>query len=63
MTADAVFSLRRSLGMSQAQFAAMLRVTPAAVSYWESGSRPVVPAMAELMRLKAAEYREQNVVA
>lgn len=55
-----VTRLRESLGMTQAQFAKLLKVTQTAVCCWENETRPVVPYMAELMRLAAAEHREQQ---
>ena len=43
---------RRGLGMSQGELARRLCVTPASVSYFESGKR--VPALGTLVKLKSA---------
>lgn len=39
LTPETIKSLRTRLGLTQAQFAAMLGVSPLAVSFWERGTR------------------------
>lgn len=60
MRARDLAALRDDLGMTQVQLASLLRVTQVAVSCWENGTRPIKPHIAELIRLKVAEYRSQT---
>lgn len=44
MTADQIRTYRESKGLTQSQFAALLRVSPTAVTQWEKGQVPSGPA-------------------
>ncbi len=59
--AQVVAGIRESHGMSQAEFAAMLGVSPAAVSRWESGGRtPTTEQIGALLR--AAQPGQQRAL-
>lgn len=51
MEAEAIRQYRESKKLTQAQFAAQLRVTPTAVTQWEKGQRPAGPALLLLEHL------------
>lgn len=44
MTAEQIRTYRESKGLTQSQFAGMLRVSPTAVTQWEKGQAPSGPA-------------------
>lgn len=44
MTAEQIRAYRESKGLTQSQFASMLRVSPTAVTQWEKGQAPSGPA-------------------
>lgn len=44
MTAELIRTYRESKGLTQSQFASMLRVSPTAVTQWEKGQTPSGPA-------------------
>ncbi|MGV3663260.1 MAG: helix-turn-helix domain-containing protein [Prosthecobacter sp.] len=44
MEAEAIRHYRESKNLTQSQFAALLRVSPTAVTQWEKGQRPAGPA-------------------
>lgn len=56
MAPGGIRELRRQLGVSQAQLAALIAVSPTAVSRWERGVRP--PTIIYLVRLRRL-YRER----
>jgi DNA-binding transcriptional regulator YiaG len=59
MSAGLIAKLRARLGLTQAQLAALLGVTGAAVSFWERGrSRPKGPNLAALVALRKRGRRE-----
>ena len=43
MTADELRALRKRLGMTQAQLAAALEISPSSISNYEGGRRPALP--------------------
>ncbi len=44
MTAEQIRNYRESKGLTQSQFASLLRVSPTAVTQWEKGQAPSGPA-------------------
>lgn len=57
MSGRDVARLRESLGLKQAEFAALLHISQSAISQWETGVTRVSSPMAELVRMKVAEVR------
>lgn len=57
MTGDEVVRYRHLLGMTQAQFAALVMVTQPSVSQWETGKTSPTKVQAELIRMKVAEHQ------
>jgi DNA-binding transcriptional regulator YiaG len=57
MTAREVAAIRDELGLTQAEFAALLRTSQSAVSQWETGATRVSGPVSELIRMKHAEAR------
>ena len=59
MTANQFKRLRKELGLKQAEMAEQLEVNESAVSYWETGARPIPPYIAKLIRYVEKELRQR----
>lgn len=55
ITGETIARLRKRMKLSQAKFAAKLKVAPLTVSRWEGGKNAISPEMAERVKGLSAE--------
>lgn len=60
MGRDTVFRIRTQLGLTQLEFAQLLKVTPITVSRWERGATKVSIAYASLITTASEQFREER---
>lgn len=63
MRAAEVARIRAEMGKTQVEFAAILKTSQSAVSQWETGETRVSGPVAELIRMKHAEFLRERQTA